>query len=142
MQAAVTDVLAARTALRDNGFTGPYTLYLPANFDGVIDDDYKAESDKTLRQRLMDIDGVTAIRISATLPDSNVLLVQMSRSVVEIASGQTITTVTWDEFGGLAQNWAILAVQAPALKCANARAPLSQGVLPALTTAAGIAHIS
>jgi len=140
--AAVTDVLAMRAALRDNGYTGPYTLYLPTNFDGVIDDDYKTESDRTLRERLLVINGISQIKVLPQLSDSEVLLVQMTRSVVELAVGQSPTVVTWDEFGGLAMNWAIVAVMAPALKCANARAPLASGTLPALTTTSGIAHLT
>jgi uncharacterized linocin/CFP29 family protein len=140
--AAVTDVLTMRSNLRNDGFSGPYNLYLPANFDGVIDDDYKAESDRTLRERLLAIDGISQIKVLPSLPDSEVLLVQMTRSVAELAVGQDITTVTWDEMGGLATNWAILAVMTFALKCANARAPLAQGTLPALTTAAGISHLT
>lgn len=142
LQAAVTDVIAMRTALRENGFTGPYVLYLPPNFDSIIDEDYKAESDRTLRERLMATNGVASIKILPSLPDSNVLLVQMTRSVVEMPIGQDITTVTWDEMGGLAMNWAILAVMTFALKAGYARAPLREGTLPALTTAAGIAHLS
>lgn len=140
--AAVTDVLTMRSALRNDGFSGPYTLYMPANFDGVIDDDYKAESDRTLRERLMAIDGISSIKVLPALADSNVLLVQMTRSVVTAAVGQDISTVTWDEMGGLATNWAILAVMAFALRAANARAPLSASTLPALTTASGISHLS
>lgn len=139
---AVKDVLAMRTALRDNGFTGPYILYLPANYDGVIDDDYKAESDRTLRERLMAITGITQIKVLPSLPDSEVLLVQMTRSVAEAVIGQDISPVTWDTHGGLASHWAILAVMTFALKAAYARAPLSQGSLPALTTASGIAHLA
>ena len=66
----------------------------------------------------------------------------MTRGVVQMVVGQDITPITWDIYGGLAQNWAILAVLTFALKCANARGPLSSGVLPALTTAAGIAHLA
>lgn len=142
LQDAVRDILSARTVLRDDGFTGPYTVYLPSNFDGVIDEDYKAESDRTLRERLMAIDGVTAISIAPALPDSNVLVVQMTSSVVQAAIGQDITTVTWDLYGGLATNWAIMAVMSFALKCAWAREPLSEGILPALTNSSGIAHIT
>lgn len=142
LQFAVDDVLAMRTALRDNGFTGPYTLYVPSNFDGVLDDDYKAESDRTLRERLLAINGIDNIRVSATLPDDNVLLVQMTRSVVQMAVGQDITTITWDVMGGLSGRWAILAVMSFAIKTAWAREPLSQGVLPPLTDATGIAHLS
>jgi uncharacterized linocin/CFP29 family protein len=142
LEACVTDVLAMRTALRDNGFTGPYDLYIPANYDGIIDEDYKPASDRTLRERLLAINGIGAISVLPSLADSNVLLVQMTRSVVQAPVGQDITTVTWDTYGGLATRWAILSVMSFALKCAFARAPLSQGVLPALTEASGIAHLS
>lgn len=141
-EAAVTDALAMRTALRDNGFTGPYILYLPANFDGVIDADFKANGDRTLRERLLAINGVEQVKVLPTLADDNVLMVQMTRSVVQAAIGQDITTVTWDAMGGLANYWAILAVMTFALKVAAARAPLSSGTLPALTTASGIAHLT
>jgi len=141
-EAAVTDVLAMRSALRDNGFTGPYILYIPSNFDGTIDEDYKAESDRTLRERLLSINGVEQVKVLPSLADDNVLLVQMTRSVVQAAIGQDITTVTWDEMGGLANYWAILSVMSFALKVAAARAPLASGTLPSLTTACGIAHIA
>jgi uncharacterized linocin/CFP29 family protein len=142
IQDAVRDVLNARTALRDNGFTGPYVVYVSSDFDGVLDDDYKAFSDRTLRERLLAIEGVNAVRVLASLPDQSVLMVQLTRSVVQMPVGQDITTVTWDRMGGLAMNWAILAVLSFALKEAFARPPLREGVLPPLTTAAGIAHIS
>jgi uncharacterized linocin/CFP29 family protein len=139
---AVTDVLNAWQALQDDGFTGPYILYVPSTWAAVLEEDYKAESERTLRERILAIQGITAIKVSGTLPADNAVLVQMTRSVVEYPLGQELTVVTWDEFGGLASNWIILTVGTFALKCANARAPLSQGVLPALTTAAGIAHLS
>ena len=139
---AIADVIAARGALRDNGFTGPYILYLPTNFDGVLDDDYKAESDRTLRERLLAMDGIAQVKVLPSLADDNVLLVQMTRSVVEMPIGQDITTVTWDLMGGLATRWAILGVITFALKASAVRNPLSAGVLPALTTGSGIVHIS
>ena len=142
LENAVTDVIAMRQALRDDGFTGPYDLYIPSNYDGVLDEDYKANSERTLRERLLAIDGIQSIEVVPALPNSNVLLVQMTRSVVQAAIGQDITTVTWDAMGGLANYWAILAVMSFALKAAVARAPLSQGTLPALTTSSGIAHLS
>lgn len=141
--AATADVLNARAALRDNGFTGPYIFYIPSNWDLVIDEDYTTlKGDRTLRERLLAIDGISQVKVLPALPSDNALLVQMTRSVVQAAIAQDITTVTWDSFGGLATNWAILAVMTFALKAANARAPLSASTLPALTTAAGIAHLS
>jgi uncharacterized linocin/CFP29 family protein len=139
---AVADVLAMRTALRDNGFTGPYVLGIPSNYDGLLDEDYKAESDRTLRERLLAIDGVAAINVYPSLPSGEVVMVQMTPSVVQAAVGQDLTIVSYDVKGALATNWIVMAIMTFALKCANARAPLSGGVLPALTTSSGIAHLA
>lgn len=130
---AVSDVLDMRTALRDLGYSGPYILYLPSNWDGVIDDDYKAESDRTLRERLLAISGVQEVKVLDALADSNALLVQMTSSVVEAPIGQDITTVTYDLKGGLASRWVVLGVMSFALKIARDASG---------TNVAGIAHLS
>lgn len=130
---AVSDVLEMRRVLADDGFDGPYVLYIPSNWDGVIDDDYKAESDRTLRERILAITGIQAVKVMPSLTASNAVLVQMTRSVVEYAVGQELAPVTWDLMGGLAQNWAILEVSTFALKTAEDE----DGV-----ATSGIAHIS
>jgi hypothetical protein len=71
-----------------------------------------------------------------------VLMVQMTQSVAVWASGQDITSITWDQYGGLASSWAVMNVGAPALKVSYAREPLSMGVLPVLSESSGIAHLS
>lgn len=142
LEAAVTDTLAMRSALRDDGFTGPYDLYIPQDFDGVLDEDYKANDSRTLRERLKAIDGVSFIDVLPSLPNSEVLLVQQTSSVVEAAVGQDVTPISFDTHGGLSTEWIIMAVMGFALKAAIARAALSQGTLPALTTSSGIAHLS
>lgn len=133
LDAAVADVLTMRSNLRDNGFGGPYDLQLPPNYDGLIDDDYKAESDRTLRERLLAIDGIRNVFINPKLANDNVLLVQMTSSVVEMPVGQDITTVTWDVMGGLATNWVVLFVGSFALKTARDETD---------TDVAGISHLS
>jgi uncharacterized linocin/CFP29 family protein len=141
-EAAIVDVLAMRTALRNDGFVGPYDLYVSADYDGVLDKDYKSFSERTLRERLLAIDGVNQIIVLPTLGAQQVLMVQMTSSVVVWANGQDITSVTWDLMGGLADRWAVMNVGAPALKVSFAREPLSNGVLPALSESSGIAHLS
>lgn len=140
--AALADVLAMRTGLRDVGFTGPYGLYVSPNFDGTLDDDFKANGDRSLRDRLLAVEGIQFVKVLPTLADDHALLVQMTRSVVEWALGQPTTTVTWDTHGGLGHHWAILHVGAPAIRVAAARAPLSNGTLPTLSTAVGVSYLS
>ena len=115
---AASDVLEMRRVLRDDGFDGPYKLYLPSNWDGVIDDDYKPEGTRTLRERILAIDGVEGVDVLPALPDDEALLVQMTQGVVQAVIGQETTAVTWDLMGGLATNWAIMAIMSFALKTA------------------------
>lgn len=130
---AVEDVLTMRSNLRDNGFGGPYTLYIPSNYDGLIDDDYKAETDRTLRERLVAMNGINQVKVLPALADDNVLLVQMTESVVQMPVGQDITTVTWDLNGGLASKWVVMGVLSFALKIARDESD---------NNVAGISHLS
>lgn len=130
---AITDALKMRDALRANGYDGPYILYIPSNWDQVIDDDYKAESEATVRERILRIQGIQEVKVLPALSDSNSVMVQMTRSVVQMPVGQEITTVTWDLMGGLASRWAIMAVAGFALKTAEDETG---------TAVSGIAHLS
>lgn len=113
---AASDVLEMRRVLRADGFDGPYVCYIPANWDGVIDDDYKPEGTRTLRERILAIDGVEEVKVLPSLADDNALLVQMTQSVVQKVTAQETTVVTWDLMGGLARNWAVMEIGAFALK--------------------------
>lgn len=113
---ANSDVLEMRRVLRALGFDGPYVLYIPPNYDGVIDDDYKPEGTRTLRERILAIDGVEEVKVLPSLADDNVLLVQMTSSVVQAVIGQETTVLTWDLMGGLARNWVVMQIGAFALK--------------------------
>lgn len=116
---AVEDVLTMRSNLRDAGFEGPYTFYAPSNWDAVIDDDYKAESSQTLRDRILSMDGIQNVQIAPSLANDNAVLVQMTSSVVEMPVGQALTSVTWDIHGGHVTNWDVLSVSSFALKIAR-----------------------
>lgn len=130
---AVDDVRDMKQLLTDNGYDGPYDLHIPSNWDTSVEDDYKAESDQTLRERILSITGVERLFVNKQLADSNAVLVQMTSDVVQKAEGQDVTTVTWDIHGGLAQRWLVMGVISFALK----RADDGTGTL-----VSGIAHLS
>lgn len=87
----VEDTRDAVTTLFENNFRGPYAMYLPNSYKSPLMEDYKAESERTLQQRLMDIEGIEMIRHSFKMPDNEILLVNMNRETVHLASGQGIT---------------------------------------------------
>lgn len=130
---AIQDILDAKSVLANDGYTGPYMVYVPEDWDKVLDDDYKTESDRTLRERILAITGIEDIKVGAELAADNAVVVQMTRSSVEYAVGQELSPVTWDLMGGLAQNWAIMEVSTFAIKTAEDE----DG-----NTTSGVAHIS
>jgi len=139
----IADINAARQVLRDNGHNGPYIVYVGPNLDTTLDEDYKAESERTLRERILSMDGISQVKVLASLPDDNVLVVQMTSDVIQMATAQDITPVTWDLYGGLLTRWAIIHVGTFVIRCAWARNPAQcGGELPDLTTSTGIAHIA
>lgn len=139
----IKDLNAGRQLLRDNGHTGPIVVYIASNLDTQLEEDFKAESDLTLRQRLLALDNITQIKVLPSLPDDEILMVTMTRDTVEMRTAQEITPITWELYGGLQTRWAIVHVGTFTIKCGWARAPQQcGGALPALTTSTGIVHIA
>jgi len=104
------DVLAMKQAGIDDRCYGPYMLYVPTNFETAIDEDFKANSDKSIRERLLQIDQLKGIKVADKLTADNVILVQMTVDVVRIVNGMAITTVQWETEGGMRINFKVMAI--------------------------------
>lgn len=115
----IADVLAMIASLKADNMFGPYWLYIPTTFDNKLDDDYKAESDVTIRERIMKINSIAAIRVSTDLADGasgEAILVQFTEDVVDLVLGQQPTTVQWETSGGMIFNFKILSIMVPRMK--------------------------
>jgi len=49
----LSDLLAMKQASINNRFYGPWVVYIPTNYETALDEDFKANSDLTIRQRLL-----------------------------------------------------------------------------------------
>jgi hypothetical protein len=79
--------------------------------------DYKAESDKTILQRVKEIEGVGDIKTSYYVPNADtVFAVQMTSDVVDLVNGFGPTVVQWDTLGGLQSNFKVMAIMIPRVK--------------------------
>ncbi|MBU2249826.1 MAG: bacteriocin family protein [Gammaproteobacteria bacterium] len=107
------DVLAMKQALVTDRCYGPYGLYIPSNFETKIDADFKANSDKSIRSRLMEISGVLFVKVADKLAVDQVVLVQLTPDVVRMVTGLDITTVQWETDGGMRVNFKVMAIQVP-----------------------------
>lgn len=114
----IADVQAMSAALRADHFFGPYTLYIPPEYEGRLDDDYDPTTGdtRTIRQRILQLAGIAEIQVADRQAADNVVMVQMTSDVVDMAIAQDITTVQWQEMGGLQQEYHVMAVWVPRLK--------------------------
>lgn len=112
----IADVVAMVSALEAINYRGPYVLYVPVDYKSVLREDYSvAKGDRTFEERILAIEEITAINSSVSLT-AEVVLVQMTSDVVDLSVGQDITTVEWDEMGGLVSNFKIMTALAPRVK--------------------------
>jgi uncharacterized linocin/CFP29 family protein len=111
----VADVLAMIQASLDVDRGGPWDLHVPRNYETTLGEDYKTNSDKTIRQRIMEIEGIQQIIISDKLPDDNVILLQTTSDVIQMITGMPINNIQWSIEGGMAFNYKVMGIIVPRL---------------------------
>jgi uncharacterized linocin/CFP29 family protein len=97
---------------------GPFTLYIPGNFLSRFREDFKANGDKTLMERVMDEPAIKAVRVSDAFAAgfTGALLLDMQRRYMDIGVASDITTVQWQSGSGFTNNFKTYAAWAPRLK--------------------------
>lgn len=112
----IADVLSMISLANGDNMFGPYVLYIPVGHWNNMLNDYKSESDKTIMERILGIDGISQIRVSDTLPANNVLMIQMTKDVVDLVIGMQPRVVQWDTEGGFQTNFKVLTIMVPRIK--------------------------
>jgi hypothetical protein len=113
----VTDVLEMKQASIDAKFYGPWTLFVPTNFETKLDEDYAdAKGDNTIRDRVLAINGIQEIIVVDTLPNSNVVLVQKSSDVIRIVQGLALQNIQWQTEGGFVNKFKVISIQVPQIR--------------------------
>jgi uncharacterized linocin/CFP29 family protein len=113
------DVSTAISALRASRRYGPYWMIIPGDYGAVVDDDYKAQGDRTIRDRLLQIEGMTKILVSDQMPANNVVIFEASKEVVAIANGEQVQTVQW-EIEAFEVGMKVFAIQVPVIRATHA----------------------
>lgn len=113
----LTDVLAMKQASIAKFHYGPWMLYVPTEYETVLDGDYDTTTPgTTIRERILKIAGIKGIKVIDTLPDANVLLVQMTSDVVRLVRGLGITNVEWQTEGKFITKYKVLTIQVPQIR--------------------------
>lgn len=112
----LNDVLTMKSASKDAYHYGPWVLYVSDDFSDVMEEDFKAESDKTVRQRLLEVEGIEDVRTLDYLTDSRAVLVEMDPVTIQLIEGMQLRTVQWPTDGGMRLNFKVMAIWVPQIK--------------------------
>jgi len=111
----LSDVLAMVQKAYDDHMYGPFVLYIPLNIMTYLGNDFKANSDKSILQRIKEIEGISDVRASEQL-SNEAILVQLTSDVVDMVDGIQPTVLSWESHGGMVLNFKVLAIIAPRIK--------------------------
>lgn len=116
------DVRKMKQALiEQNRSGGPYILYISGKYDTVLDKDYadsatQSGTGKTIKQRLMEIQGLEDIIVVDTLTDEELIMVHAKSDTIRIVRALPTTTVEWEEEGGMALKYKSLSIEVPQIR--------------------------
>jgi len=109
----VAEVLEMRQKSINKHYYGPWMCYMGVGWNRFLDEDYKALSDITLRERLKALDGIINVRTLDYLSGYQIVLVQMTSDVVRMVVGMEIMTLQWPSGDGLEMNFKVMAIIVP-----------------------------
>lgn len=120
-EATVADFLTIRNTMYAQGFYGPFRVYTSTDWDAYLDNDYArlggSNANMTLRDRLRKIEGISdIIRLDFLTSTFTMIFVQMTSDVARAINGMDITTVQWDEKGGMQHKFKVMCIKVPQLR--------------------------
>lgn len=96
----LADTLSMISKAQAKRMYGGYWLYVSRDASVNLDNDFKALGTLSVRQRLLQVEGIDKITTVDQLPTGNVILVQHTSDVVSWVQGEPLQTVQWDMNGG------------------------------------------
>jgi len=105
----VQNMIAASIAVNHRG---PFGLYIPKDYQVSLGNDFKANSDKSIRQRIMELEEIEFIRTADRMTGDNVILAELKANTVRMVQGMPLTPVEWPSGDGMELNFKIMQIRA------------------------------
>jgi hypothetical protein len=96
----LADILAWIGIMNADRRYGPFWVYVSSANNIFIQNDFKAASDKSIRERILEIPEISDIRVSEFLPSGAIVVVDPQPEVVQMLDGESLQSVQWDAHGG------------------------------------------
>lgn len=97
---------------------GPYGLYIPRAYAQVLRKDYDTTTatGRSILDRLMQIEGLKFIKTNQFLTGNNVVMVQLTKDVIEMIDGFQPRVVEWNTNGGMTSLFKVMSIMVPRIK--------------------------
>ena len=113
----MNDVIAMRQQSVNTGYHyGPWVMFVAPAWDTYLDRDFKAASDRSIRERVASINGISDIITLDYMQNNDILLVELQSNVVRLVIGMDLTVVQWDTNGGMKKNFKIMTIVVPQVR--------------------------
>lgn len=112
----VTDILDMIGKMVADNMYGPYGIYVTTTAYVRMGADFKANSDKTILQRLLEIPGIEFIKPSKDVGAKQAIMVQFDRDVVDMLIGFQPTLVEWESHGGFVKHFKVMTIMLPRVR--------------------------
>ena len=110
------DIQDMKKAMINAKHFGPYMVYIPTDYETVMGDDYTSGYPKSIRERLMELDGIMGIKVADRLADDTVVMVQMNSSTIRMVNGFSPRVVQWSSQGGMVHHFKVMTIQVPQIR--------------------------
>lgn len=112
----VADTIRMLEAAYAGYFFGPFVMMVPKNYWATLQDDYSTQKgDRTWLERIRAFEDIDDVMPNDALADDNVLLVQMTRDVMDISLALPMTTWQWMK-NPAATEYRVLTIGGPHIK--------------------------
>lgn len=101
---------------KNNGLKGPFTLYVPTNYQSLFGLDYKTYAERTTLERVLANPDVAAVKTADVMRPSEPLLVDWGSRMTGAGIGQDIIPVQWQTMGPLETEYKVMCAIIPIIK--------------------------
>lgn len=112
----IDDVESMLSSLYGRNLFGPFILYVPKNYWAFLQGDYNDnKGDRTFLERIEAFADIQTVRPLDALADHNLVMIQMTRDVIDLSEAQAVTTVQWEK-NPFVTHFRVLQVAGPHIK--------------------------
>lgn len=112
-QNILDDVNKAIKKAQDAHHYGPFTLLLPQKYQAKLGNDFKANGDKTIKQRIMELDSISGIEYTEFVTTDKWALLEFNVENIAVVSGMGMTNFQQQLLGGWSTDYMVATIKVP-----------------------------